>query len=379
MNILFLSDWYPTPDFPQNGIFVRQHAQAAALKHRVGLVYVYGASQPSVTIQEDYGFTEFYVTFKKSSLAPLNAWRFLLAFFQGINLYLKHIGRPALCHANVSPRGAWQGLILKYRYGWQYVLSEHWTGFQTKDYHELSSVKKWAIKVGLRKAAVVLPVSKVLQRALMPLASASTRFEVLPNVLIDTHLNPLQAPSLKGFNIVSIGIDNYWKNSVGLIEAFKLVLNEIPEAHLHLGGGHPQKADLEDLVKHLGLTEKVTFYGALANEAVLKLIASGQVYVCNSNAESFSVTCIEAMLSGRPVIATRCGGPEEFVTPEVGCLIPVGNNEILAETIISFAKQDLSLTFPPAKLRAYAQSHFGMQPIAEKLDSIYRSIQSNNN
>ena len=40
LNILFLCSWYPNPDAPSNGIFIRRHAEALALKHKVTVLFV---------------------------------------------------------------------------------------------------------------------------------------------------------------------------------------------------------------------------------------------------------------------------------------------------------------------------------------------------
>jgi glycosyltransferase involved in cell wall biosynthesis len=57
------------------------------------------------------------------------------------------------------------------------------------------------------------------------------------------------------------------------------------------------------------------------------------MYVLSSQTEGFSISCVEAMATGLPVVATRCGGPEEILSAGGGILVPVGSPESLAEAV----------------------------------------------
>ena len=71
------------------------------------------------------------------------------------------------------------------------------------------------------------------------------------------------------------------------------------------------KAELIELSKSLGVNHQVDWmdFTDQMREEYLKAC-----FVINfSESESFSLTCLEALYFGRPVIATRCGGPEEII------------------------------------------------------------------
>ena len=62
-------------------------------------------------------------------------------------------------------------------------------------------------------------------------------------------------------------------------------------------------------------------HGFVTEEQKLELLTNADFHILNSDDEGFSVVTAEAILYGIPVIATKCGGPEDFVTPSTGILI----------------------------------------------------------
>ena len=92
--------------------------------------------------------------------------------------------------------------------------------------------------------------------------------------------------------------------------------------------------------------------------------------IINSNFETFSVVTGEALASGKPVIATRCGGPEAFITPENGVLIPVGNDDALRDAMVRIAQEHSR--YSPGTIRASVSQRFSPQAVAKAFDAVYR-------
>ncbi len=79
--------------------------------------------------------------------------------------------------------------------------------------------------------------------------------------------------------------------------------------------------------------------GRLPNVEVLRIMAQAGFVVINSNVETFSVVTGEALALGKPVIATRCGGPEAFIDEANGFLIPTANDAELANAMQQMVKE----------------------------------------
>ena len=99
------------------------------------------------------------------------------------------------------------------------------------------------------------------------------------------------------------------------------------EPRLIIFGDGPESGALRALCAELGLYSRVSFRGHCPREELAEAYAAADCFVLASRSETFGVAYIEAMAAGLPVIATRCGGPEDFVTEENGILIPVDDEE----------------------------------------------------
>jgi len=92
--------------------------------------------------------------------------------------------------------------------------------------------------------------------------------------------------------------------------------------------------------------------------------------VVPSRRETFSLVTAEALASGTPVVATRCGGPEDIITEETGQLTDVDDAAALAIAIESM----LNRSYDRAALRRYAVDRFGSAAAAERLGRLYERV-----
>ena len=106
------------------------------------------------------------------------------------------------------------------------------------------------------------------------------------------------------------------------------VLSQLPKemksriVHRIVGDG-PERARLEALAAQGGV--HTIFYGNLPHIEAMKAMVGARLFLHPSAYETFGVVLAEAMALGVPVVTTLCGGPETFVTPETGRLVPVGD------------------------------------------------------
>lgn len=119
-----------------------------------------------------------------------------------------------------------------------------------------------------------------------------------------------------------------------LIYAFKLVVDEFPDATLHIYGDGPLKDSLADLAKKIGIAKNIIFEGFTKN--ILDEMKKYEVFAFSSRAEGMPNSLIEAMASGLACVSSDCDyGPSDLITDGIdGYLVEVGNTEMMADRIL---------------------------------------------
>jgi sugar transferase (PEP-CTERM/EpsH1 system associated) len=175
--------------------------------------------------------------------------------------------------------------------------------------------------------------------------------------------------------VLSIGRMDPIKDFASLIRAFAPIAPEFPRAHLWIAGDGDEsyKQQLIGLVAELGLQDNVKLLGARRD--VDALLCACDLYALSSITEAASMTILEAMAAGRPVVATRTGGnPELVIDGQTGRLVPVGNVAAMSEAIRVLLK-DTSLRERMGQAgRARVEEQFSKERSFAQYRDLYRSI-----
>ncbi len=127
--------------------------------------------------------------------------------------------------------------------------------------------------------------------------------------------------------------------------------------------------NLKDLVFDLKLTNKVFFVDFI--EDLASVYRSLDVLVCASQKETFGRTVVEAMLAGKPVVSTRCGGPEEtIVNGETGFLVPLSSPRAMADAILKLLRDKELAERMGQEGKKRATQLYSMQSYAKKVEML---------
>lgn len=102
------------------------------------------------------------------------------------------------------------------------------------------------------------------------------------------------------------------KNHKLLIDTFNALAGRYPQARLLIIGDGPLRGELESKVAHYSLRQKITFAGDRPD--VERLLAGADIATLSSQSEGISLTLLEAMATGLPVVATNVGGNPTIIT-----------------------------------------------------------------
>ncbi|MBP2685181.1 MAG: glycosyl transferase group 1 [Deltaproteobacteria bacterium] len=383
--ILFLPSLYPSDLDPVGGIFIRKHAAAAAGFCDVAVLYV--ATDPGlvhtpyrISRQDENGVCTVRVYKKGGGGTPIvsgirNAFRNLVAYWKGYTLIERSFGRPSLIHVCVAMPAGIVALALKYLKGIPFLITEHFSIYTDYDgrYDRSSFFNRWLSRKVYSNAGAVSAVSRFLLDALKARRLAPEWAETIPNVV--EAAGPVRERALEDGRpkLITLSLLNDLdKNLSGLLRAFLRVRRIYPDARLHIVGDGPDRGRIASLARELGLSEgdAVVLKGYVPNSEIYKEYLDASFFVLNSNYETFSVATAEAIAHGVPVVVTKCGGPEEFVTPETGILVERRNEESLARGMIRMIER--FRTFDPVSLRRYAKERFGEEYVGRLLFDFYR-------
>ena len=125
---------------------------------------------------------------------------------------------------------------------------------------------------------------------------------------------------------------NRIKDQPTLLRAAQIVAQQVPGFTLDIVGDGPMGDQIRALSTELGLDDVVRFHGM--QDDVRPWLADADQFVLSSLSEGVSITLLEAMAAGLPVVATDVGGNREVVRHgETGTLVPVGDAAALAHAM----------------------------------------------
>jgi sugar transferase (PEP-CTERM/EpsH1 system associated) len=125
------------------------------------------------------------------------------------------------------------------------------------------------------------------------------------------------------FVLLSVGRLSAEKDHETLLKAFRKLRRKKMDAFLLIAGDGALKPHLEKTAIDFGVADRVRFLG-FRND-VVQLLNSCDVFVLSSYREGLSLSILEAMACGKPIIATKIGGtPEAVIDDQTGYLVPCG-------------------------------------------------------
>jgi glycosyltransferase involved in cell wall biosynthesis len=324
VRILVVSQMYPGLEEPDYGVFVRSLADALASR---------GNTVERAVLTSRGGGRAKYARLAARVASTARAFR------------------PDVVHAHfLVPTG----LIAELATRAPVVVTAH--GQDVANIGRIRGVRAVTARV-VRRAGAVIAVSDYLRRELEEkLPAIGTPIHVVDSG-VDLERFRVTPPPGEEPAYLCVGSLTERKNVVMLTQAFE----RLAAGTLTFAGDGPLRPQLEG-------RDRVRVLGAVPYERIPELISASTVVCQPSLVEPFGQAVLEAMACGRAVVATRVGGPPEFVPAEAGILVDPLDEAAIADGLRAAAQ----LPVPNAAARAAAEAH-DVNEQARRVEEILRA------
>jgi len=372
LKIVLVPSWYSSDRAPTRGSFIKEQALAIARRGLDVAVVAFDrdASMPLLRVCRSVE-----AGLRHVRIAVPAPWHRLFGFYapqllaNRLRAVLKEEA-PDLVHAHaVRPAGVVTGMALA-NSDIPWCMTEHsgplrdfwWTAHGHRQ-----------IDSAYRSAGRLFGVSNSLVRDMRHyFPQGAAHAQILYNG-IDTRLFARfqrSSPST-GARLLFVGSLTEGKGVYDLLEAVCRLPARI-DWTLSLVGGGPLREPLAQRASLMGMSDRLHWLGSVSHDAMPDVYARHDLLVVSSLAETFSLVSAEALACGLPVVATRCGGPEEVIGPLGLPLVTPGDPAALGEAILGMLGR-LS-AFDREGAAKSIEQRFSMTALAARLETIYADM-----
>ncbi|MFC4558015.1 glycosyltransferase [Virgibacillus kekensis] len=376
MHVLIVPSWYPTERNPIAGIFFKDQAKALQEKgYKVTIAYPEiiplrekSSEKMGYSVKEEDGIITYRYSVRNPFPRRFKTFERLLYSSKLKILYkeiIKEQGIPDVIHAHSSFLAGWSSNKLSAIHKVPIVLTEH---SSTIGKGKLTPKQKRLLSEILSEADKVISVGPGLAKTLGEYIPED-KLKMIPNLVntdefgIETHIGS------EKFRFFSLARLDSNKGMDVLVDAYTNAFSSEDNTELVIGGDGPLKEELKNQVAKKGLQGNVHFLGQLNRDQVINEMQKCDAFVLASKYETFGIVYLEALASGKPIIATKCGGPEIIVNNKNGILVPVDNQNELADALKSILKT--AEEYSPEEIRQDCIARFGKERIIQDISRLY--------
>ena len=226
----------------------------------------------------------------------------------------------------------------------------------------------------LRCVRKVIAVSPALRDEARRLGAPDTRAVFIPNG-VQIPLLKAQKPTMRGRGRYGLFVGQLVprKNVELIVEAAKR-LADLDMRFIVVGDG-PARLSLIELARRIGVAEKVSFRGYVDEDTLSNYYRGAVFFVFPSVAEGLSISLLEAMSYGLPVIATRLNVYEGLLQDGVNCLLFNGGDVGELENLIRRVDSNDNLATEIAEnATSFVRSRFSWETVSRQLLGLYEQL-----
>lgn len=258
--------------------------------------------------------------------------------------------KPDLAHAGPLQRAAFLVALS----GFRPLVSVSW-GYDLVQDAQRNALWRWATRYTLQRSAVMIGDCETIRELARSFGMPDERIVTFPWGVDLSHFSPSPAESAAGrgspaqagspFTLLST---RAWEPMYGvdvIAHAFASAAQECPELRLVMLANGSQASLLRRIFSQAGVSERVFFPGQVRQAELPRYYRAADLYISASHSDGSSISLLEAMACGCPVLVADIAGNREWVEPGVnGWLFPDGDAQALAQAILTAVQQRQKLT-----------------------------------
>ncbi len=369
MNILYIVTWYTDYKSPviREGIFHYEQAIELKKQHNVLLYYPFGRDlEQNVIFSEEHGLLVYRRKYTENKILRIIDW---IADLRKII----HTYDIQIIHAHVAGGAGIPAIIAGTMFRIPVIVTEH-NPIQLSGLEYPKTKKRIEYVYSLSKKN--LCVSPHLKKELE---------QIFPKIDFDVMYNGVIAPQNFITNKILYKREGYINCALVAafydkeIKGFQFLLPALRELKLrgkkfflHICGGGEYLEYYQDMARQLDVEDHCLFYGHCKKTIVYNLMNQMDFIISASLFESAGVSVQESLLLGKPVLATKSGGPNSLMNDLCGIIVDKGSSQALLDGMMDMESK-INL-FDSKAIMAYAKNNFSIETITKKYIDIYRKI-----
>jgi len=380
MKLLFITCWYPHTGYPNRGLFIREHARAAArwgCDVKVLHLWVEYSSSSLWRVEERHTAEEGVEC--HSFVIHSRMQRYIygntpLMRFLGVHYLNKAIlpeFTPNIVQGNVIYQAGMIAQKVADYLGKPYLIAEHWSKLEWYFGNRLLS---YGAKKAYMEADKLLPVSDYLCRNIKTHLDGIADMKVVPNVVDNEcfYYKPRAGEEDRIELLMVMNFQNTQKRPELLLKA----LAALPEPmqlkfRLTMIGRGNGIVESESYHKELSLRTQVRYLGELSKSGVGDEMRKSDYLMHPTEMETFGIVVAEALCCGLPCIVSRVGALPEHVESRSGRLLE-NNLPDWRETL-----RELAIRQPEYDRSSIATRHarrYTFESVGRELGDVYKEV-----
>ncbi len=360
MNIFVIPSIYPSADNPVSGHFFKDQVSCLAKNHsdhNFG-VSLWGQNETENQLKfSDHVkiFGKLFRSFKRSKATSVvrenfhefydprfvwtSKWRggninsLINACLKNAKSFEEKFGKIHVIHAHVSYPGGYIAMKVSEKLNVPFIITEHMSRLRFEDY--LTNKRKVSSKAlkAFTSASKIIAVSDSLQQHLFQYRPEGIK--VIPNLVNEEFVKPeIKNREKDSFKILAINNIMESKGIHELLDTIARVKRVHPNIHLRIVGEGPDLNLFKQRERILRIQEEVTWVGSLMRDEIANELLNCDIVLSASRHETFGLVLAEAIAAGKPIVCTRCGGPEEIVNYTNGVISERRDSVDLAKKLL---------------------------------------------